>query len=105
MLPSSPNTLVKSPDQLGAEQIQKYQLFLIKKKGVALPTYIKIVSVLRFLYANTLHRQIGIERTSFPRYKKKLPIILSRNEVKALLEAAKKVGSEPSTARKSSGYG
>jgi integrase/recombinase XerD len=79
----------KSPDQLGAEQIREYQLFLIKEKGVALPTYIQIVSGLRFLYTNTLHRQIGIERIPFPRSEKKLPIILSREEVKALLEAPK----------------
>jgi integrase/recombinase XerD len=79
----------KSPDQLGPEQIREYQLFLIKEKGVALPTYIQIVSALRFLYTNTLHRQIDIERIPFPRYEKKLPIILSREEVKALLEAPK----------------
>jgi integrase/recombinase XerD len=79
----------KSPDQLGPEQIREYQLFLIKEKGVALPTYIQIVCALRFLYTNTLHRQIDIERIPFPRYEKKLPIILSREEVKALLEAPK----------------
>ena len=39
----------KSPDQLGAEQIREYQLFLIKEKEIALPTYIQIVSGLRFL--------------------------------------------------------
>src|SRR6516162_2651035 len=55
----------KSPDLLGAEQIREYQLFLIKEKGIALPTYIQIVSGLRFLYTNTLHRQIGIERMPF----------------------------------------
>ena len=53
----------KSPDRLGAEQIREYQLFLIKEKAIALLTYIQIVSGLRFLYTNTLHRQIGIERT------------------------------------------
>src|SRR5258708_18861738 len=79
----------KSPDQLGAEQIREYQLFLIKEKGLALPTYIQIVSALRFLYTHTLHRQIGIERIPFPRYEKKLPIILSREEVKGLLETPK----------------
>ena len=82
----------KSPDLLGAEQIREYQLFLIKEKGVALPTYIQIVSGLRFLYTNTLHRQIGIERMPFPRYERKLPIIMSRQEVKALLEAPKNLG-------------
>jgi integrase/recombinase XerD len=82
----------KSPDQLAAEQIREYQLFLIKEKGVALPTYIQVVSALRFLYTNTLHRQIGIERIPFPRYEKKLPIIMSREEVRALLEAPRNLG-------------
>jgi site-specific recombinase XerD len=90
-LPTSPSTC-KSPDQLGAEQIREYQLFLIKEKGVALPIHIQIVSGLRFLYANTLHRQVSIERIPFPRYEKKLPVILSREEVKALLEAPKNLG-------------
>jgi integrase/recombinase XerD len=82
----------KSPDQLGAEQIREYQLFLIKEKEVALPTYIQIVSALRFLYTNTLHRQVSIERIPFPRYERKLPIIMSREEVRALLEAPRNLG-------------
>jgi site-specific recombinase XerD len=82
----------KSPDQLGAEQIREYQLFLIKEKGVALPTYIQIISGLRFLYTNTLHCQVPIQRIPFPRSEEKLPIILSREEVKALLDAPKNLG-------------
>jgi len=82
----------KSPDQLGAEQIREYQLFLIKEKGVALPTYIQIISGLRFLYTNTLHCQVPIGRIPFPRSEEKLPIILSREEVKALLDAPKNLG-------------
>jgi integrase/recombinase XerD len=42
---------------------------------------------LRFLYQNTLRRRIDIDRIPLPRYEKKLPIILSKTEVKALLEA------------------
>jgi len=80
----------KSPDQLRAEQIREYQLFLIKEKGVALPTYNQIVSALRFLYSNTLHRQIV--RIPFPKYEEKLPIIMSREEVEALLEAPRNLG-------------
>ena len=82
----------KSPDQLGAEHIRAYQLFLVKEKGVSLPTYIQVVCGLRFFYTNTLQRQIGIERIPLPRYAKKLPVILSREEVKLLLEAPKHLG-------------
>jgi integrase/recombinase XerD len=77
----------KPPDQLGAEQIRQYQLFLIKEKQVSLSTYIQTVCALRFFYTHTLNRKIAIERIPFPRRERKLPVILSRGEVKALLEA------------------
>ena len=77
----------RPPDQLGSEHIRQYQLFLVKEKQVSLPTYIQVVCALRFFYTHTLHRKVAIERIPFPRRAQKLPLILSRAEVKALLEA------------------
>src|ERR1035438_5205425 len=77
----------KSPDQLGAEHIRLYQLFLIKEKKVALPTFIQVVCALRLFYTHTLNRRVAIERIPFPRRERKLPVILSREEVQKLLEA------------------
>src|SRR5277367_3370264 len=77
----------KPPDQLGSEEIRSWQLFLLNEKRVKLSTYIQAVCALRFFYRNTLHRRIEIERIPLPRYEKKLPVILSKAEVKALLEA------------------
>jgi integrase/recombinase XerD len=77
----------KSPDQLGAEHIRRYQLFLTKEKKVSTSTYVQMVCALRFLYTHTLHRKVAMERIPFPRRERKLPLILSRDEVKALLEA------------------
>jgi len=79
----------KSPDLLGSEQIREYQLYLIKEKGVSLPSYIQAVCALRFFYTNTLHRPVSVDRIPLPRYEKKLPVILSRAEVKLLLETPK----------------
>src|SRR5580704_8038089 len=76
----------KPPDQLGAEEIRRYQLFLLNEKRVKLSSYIQAICALRF---NTLHRRIEIDRIPLPRYEKKLPVILSKAEVKALLEAPK----------------
>lgn len=75
------------PDRLGSEHVRRYQLFLIKEKQVSLSTYIQTVCALRFFYTHTLNRKIAIERIPFPRRERKLPVILSRTEVKALLEA------------------
>src|SRR5271170_7242121 len=77
----------KPPDQLGSEEIRSWQLFLLNEKRVKLSTYIQAVCALRFFYHNTLHRRIEIDRIPLPRYAKKLPVILSKTEVKALLEA------------------
>ena len=82
----------KSPEQLGSEEIRSWQLHLINEKRVKQSTYIQAISGLRFLYRNTLHRGIEMERIPLPRYEKKLPVILSREEVKALLEAPTNLG-------------
>jgi integrase/recombinase XerD len=82
----------KSPDQLGPEEIRKYQLFLLNEKKVKLSTYIQAVAALRFFYRNTLNQKIDIDRIPLPRYEAKLPVILTREEVKALLEAPRNLG-------------
>jgi len=77
----------KPPDRLSAEHIRQYQLFLIQEKKVSRPTFIQMVCALRFFYTHTLNRKVSMERIPFPRRERKLPLILSREEVKALLEA------------------
>ena len=59
----------------------------MKEKQVSLSTYIQMVCALRFFFTHTLSRKIAIERIPFPRREPKLPMILSREEVNALLEA------------------
>jgi integrase len=85
------STLNKPPDRLGAEEIRRYQLFLLNEKRVKLSSYIQAICALRFFYQNTLHRRIEIDRIPLPRYEKKLPVILSKAEVKALLDAPQNV--------------
>jgi len=77
----------KPPDQLGPEDIRQYQLFLMKEKQVSRSSYIQMVCASRFFFTHTLNRKIAIERIPFPRCERKLPMILSQEEVKALLEA------------------
>ena len=80
------------PDQLGAEHIRQYQLFLMKEKNASRSTCIQVVCALRFFYTHTLHQKVPIERIPFPRRERKLPLILSRDEVKAVLEAPHNLG-------------
>ncbi len=82
----------QSPDQLGPEEIRSWQLHLLNEKHVKQSTYIQAVCGLRFFYRHTLHRLVDIEHLPLSRYEKKLPVILSKSEVKALLEAPPNLG-------------
>ena len=82
----------KPPDQLGAEEIRAWQLFLLNEKRVKISSYIQAICGIRFFYRHTLNRKVEIERMPFPRREKRLPLILSREEVRALLTAPKNLG-------------
>jgi len=77
----------RSPDQLGAEEIRRYQRFLIKEKKLAWSSYNQIVCALRFFYAKTLKRAFLLEDIPFPRDEQRLPLILSQEEVARILSA------------------
>ncbi len=86
------NHFQRSPEYLGPEEIRSWQLFLLNEKKVKASSYIQAVCSLRFFYRNTLNRKIEIEQIPLPRYEKKLPVILSKEEVRALLEAPRNLG-------------
>jgi site-specific recombinase XerD len=75
----------RSPDQLGAEDIRRYQLFLIQEKKLAWSSYNQIVCALRFFYAKTLKRAFLLQDIPFPRQEQRLPLILSQEEVARIL--------------------
>jgi integrase/recombinase XerD len=75
----------RSPDQLGAEDIRQYQLFLIQQKKLAWSSYNQIVCALRFFYAKTLKRAFLLQDIPFPRKEQRLPLILSPEEVEKIL--------------------
>jgi integrase/recombinase XerD len=64
----------------------------LNEKRVKLSTYIQAIAALRFVYHHTLNQKIDFERIPLPRYEKKLPVILSKDEVKALLTAPRNLG-------------
>jgi len=76
-----------SPDRLGPEHIRTYQLFLIQDKQVSWGTFIQAVCALRFFYDKTLGRPGMVDHIPYPKKPKTLPVILSRQEVTALLLA------------------
>src|SRR6266852_2320753 len=76
-----------SPDRLGSEDIRTYQQFLIADQKASWGTFIQAVCALRFFYETTLHRPWMVDYIPYPKKPKTLPVILSRDEVTALLLA------------------
>jgi len=79
--------LGRSPDTASFEDIRRFQLHLAEN-GVDTPTINHTVSALRFLFRVTLKRYAIVEHTHFVREPRKLPLVLSSEEVARLLSAA-----------------
>jgi site-specific recombinase XerD len=73
----------KSPDVLGIEHVREYQLFLIEEKKVSWGTFNVAVCALNFFYKTTLRREWNQNQIPFPKKEKKLPIVLSVEEIAA----------------------
>lgn len=76
------------PDKLGPEQIRQYQAHLFQTKKLAPATVSQYVSALRFLFVKTLRRHFLTEYIPFPKSRKRLPTVLSPEEVTRLIDAA-----------------
>ena len=77
-------------DEITQEQVRDFLLYLIDSKGYAKSTYQVYLSAIKFLYLNTLGRQwrfLPLARVSPDR---KLPIVLSREEVWSLLDMVRR---------------
>src|SRR5260221_4260652 len=79
--------LGRSPDTASSEDVRQYQLHLTAS-GVGVPTVNQTVSTLRFFFKVTLGRPDLVERTAFVREPRKLPVVLSPEDVARLLDAA-----------------
>jgi site-specific recombinase XerD len=79
--------LARSPDTATAEDIRRFQVHQ-RESGVQPPTINSSVSALRFFFTVTLDRPDLSRRLVLARFPRKLPAVLSVEEVGQLLEAA-----------------
>src|SRR4029077_5409033 len=76
----------RAPDRLGLEDVRAFQVHLVST-GISWPALNQTVCALRFFYGVTLgHGEIP-ERIPYAREPRKLPVVLSAEEVVAFLEA------------------
>ena len=79
----------RSPEQMGGEELRRYQLYLLHERKFALGTVENNISALRFLYRKTLKRRdLAFDDLPFPKQPRTLPTVLSQDEVTRLIEAA-----------------
>jgi site-specific recombinase XerD len=78
----------KSPDKLGPEHLRSYQAYLLKERKLSPGSVENHVSALRFFFVRTLGRHQFRQFLPFPRVRKQLPKILSREEVAQLIDAS-----------------
>jgi len=79
--------LGRSPDTASVEDVRRFQLHLVEA-GAHPPILNHAVSALRFFFRVTLKRDDIVEHTMFIREPRKLPVVLSSQEVARLLNAA-----------------
>jgi integrase/recombinase XerD len=77
----------RSPDTATAEDLRRYQLHLTEN-GVRAPSVNSAVSALRFFFSITLDRPEVTKRLTFVAEPRKIPVVLSPEEVTRFLDAA-----------------
>ena len=78
--------LKHSPATASSEELRRFQLHLVDK-GVSSITLNATITALRFLFETTLNRADAIVKMSSVPVPRKLPTVLSRQEVTRLIEA------------------
>src|SRR5580692_8670605 len=79
----------RSPDKLGPEQIRHYQAYLFQTRKLTATSVASHASALRFFFIKTLRRHFLSEFIPFPKCPKRLPTVLSPEEVSRLINSAR----------------
>src|SRR3954466_10246534 len=77
----------RSPEDLGRDEVRAYLLHLVHDKHVCWSSFNQTVAGLRFLYEVTLGREGVMAHVACPKQPKKLPVVLSLDEVARLFAA------------------
>jgi site-specific recombinase XerD len=78
----------KPPDKLGPENLRSYQAYLLRERKLCPGSVEQHVAALRFFFIRTLHRHEFRQFLPYPKVRRKLPNILSQEEVTRLINAS-----------------
>ena len=79
----------KRLDHMTPDDIRRYQVYLLENRKLAVGTVVGHVGALRFLYVKTLKRRDMKQDLPYPKHQKRLPTVLSQEEVSRLINSAR----------------
>ena len=80
----------RSPDKLSDEEIRSYFVHLKVERKLARQTVTIALCGIKFFYETTLKRDFSLTGVPVPKRQKKLPVVLSTGEVRAILGKVRK---------------
>jgi integrase/recombinase XerD len=78
----------RPPDQLGPDHIRQFQLYLLRDRKLATNTVKQRMAAIQFFFARTLKRPYLRGDFPYPKGPRRLPVVLSQEEVTRLIDAA-----------------
>ena len=78
----------RSPDKLGPDELRSYQAYLLTERKLAMGSVVARVAALRSFFVRTLKRREFREELPYPKDRRRLPTVLSLDEVARLIDAA-----------------
>jgi site-specific recombinase XerD len=82
---------MRSPAELGEDEVRGVLLYLRKVKKVSPPRINTFTAALKFVYKRTLRRPEVVANIPWPKIQKTLPVVLTPDEVKQVLDAIEPV--------------
>jgi site-specific recombinase XerD len=76
-------------DRIGPDDLRRYQVFLLEDRKLAVGTVVAQIAALRFFFLRVLKRRDMKEDLPYPKHRRRLPIVLSPEEVQRLIAGAK----------------
>jgi integrase/recombinase XerD len=79
----------RPPDQLTQYHIRTYQTYLLRDRKLHPHSVRREIAALRFFFVKTLRRRYVIDDTPYPKVPRRLPTVLTPDEIQRLIAAAR----------------
>lgn len=78
----------RSPDQVGEDEVRRFLLHLVEERKLSTGAQLAYHGALRFLFTVTLRKPEVVEAIPWPRLRRRRVDVLTRDEVRRIIEAA-----------------